>query len=341
MKYSNYFLLILTIVFLSCKGQDKKNEEWKPFTDSVGNFQIGFESKPLFKTETQQYGFGNIIWHMTFLNKPDNSNYNFLIKYADFPENIVTSDSSAFLNNFFLMTQEDLITKKIPYNLRTIEILDYPGREFHFLDTTHNLAYTRHVFLVNNRLYFLEVKSEINNDYRNEIDFFFDSFKLINTRNNIRSQIDDTKQLKKFQVNFPGETSITTQTSFSELFGNVNISRESYETTLGMYGVNFAKLPDDKLEKISEKQLKDFITKAFTTNVLNTNGKIISQKEITINNRWALEGIGSIQEGEIILHIRSVIVKNYYYQVFIMYEKGKVDNQKINDFLNSFKIVTE
>lgn len=342
MKNSILLLLFLKIILISCKGQSSNAKKIELYTDHSGNYKIEFITKPFFKTEERDYSFGKAIWKITFSNKNDSSKFDYLIKYVDFPSDLVTSDSINLLNDLFLATQVDLIKEqKIPYNLEIKEILGFPGREFHFLDSVNNIAYTRQVFLVKNRLYFLEVKYEINSDYSYKIEQFLNSFSLINSTINATPELSSKSPIKKFIIKFPGQTSTKTHVSFSELFGNLTIALESYETASDMYGVNYAILPIDKLNKITDKQIKEFITKAFTSNVLQTNGKIISKKEISINNNWALEGMGSIQNGEIILHIRSVIVKNYYYQILVMYEKDKGNTQKTEAFLNSFELIKE
>ncbi|MDI3319289.1 hypothetical protein [Pinibacter soli] len=308
------------------------------YSNPSQEFIIEFPQSPLLKTEKETNQFGHISWNIAYLNKNNNNEFYFLIKYADLPADFITSNSLPLLDSFFLNTQQDLTEKKIPFNLRITNNKKYPGREFHFLDSNNNISYTRDVFLVNNRLYFLEVKCNINNDYRNEIDAFLKSFSLTAVTENSNPEIIEKQQTKKFTIKFPAKTTTTTQTSFNPFFGNLTITKESCETDFGLYCINFSELPKDKLQKITSAELQKFITEAFTSNVLNTNGKIISKKQIEIDGHSAFEGIGSIQDGEALIHLKSVIIDNYYYQYFVIYAMDGENNPATKDFLNSFRI---
>ncbi len=338
MSMSKIFLLFLVCLSWACNGQNKKLQKPARYSNPLQEFTIEFTQSPLLKTEKETNQFGRISWNIAYLNESNSKDFYFLIKYADFPAEFITSDSLQLLNNFFLNTQQGLTSKNIPFNLRIIAINGYPGREFHFLDSSDNTAYTRNVFLVNNRLYFLEVKTNINDDYRKEIDSFLKSFSLTGVKENPNPEIIEKQQTKKFTIKFPAETTTTTQNSFSPLFGYISITKESCETDFGFYCINFSELPKDTLLKITNDELQKFITEAFVSNVLNTNGKILSKKQIEIDGHWAFEGIGSIQDGKVFLHLKSVIIDNYYYQYFVIYAKGGENNQVTKDFLNSFNI---
>ncbi len=338
MTLPKIFLLFLVFLVSSCNSQTKKLEKPVKYSNPLQEFVIEFPQSPLLKTEKETNQFGAINWNIIYLNKNNSNEFYFLLKYADLPKEFITSDSLQLLNNFFLNTQQDLTGKNIPFNLKIIATKKYPGREFHFLDSNNNISYTRDVFLVNNRLYFLEVKSAINNDYRKEIDSFLTSFSLISVSENQNPETIEKQLTKSFFIKFPGTTTTTTQTSFSPLFGYLSITQETCETDFGLYRINFAELPKDSLHKITNAELQNFIIGAFTSNVLNTNGKIISKKQIEIDGHWAFEGIGSIQDGEAFLHLKSVIIDNYYYQYFVIYAKDGENNQATNDFLNSFSI---
>ena len=336
-KIKIFFLFLISFSW-ACNGQNKKPEKPVRYSNPSKEFAIGFPQTPLLKTEKETNQFGSINWSIAYLNKSNNNDFNFLIKYADFPAEFITSDSLQLLNDFFLNAEQDLIGKNIPFNLREIDIKGYPGREFHFMDKNNNTEYTRNIFLVNNRLYFLEVNSDINDDYRKEIDSFLKSFSLTDVKENRNPKIIEQRQTKRFTIKFPGKTTTATQTSFSELFGYLSITRESCETEHGLYCINVSELPKDKLLKITDTELQNFITKAFSSNVLNTKGEILSKKQIEINGHWAFEGTGSIQDGGAFLHLKSVIIDNYYYQYFVIYAKNGENNQATKDFLNSFSL---
>ena len=344
-------MTILLITFVSCSGQPK----WENYTDTKGQFKIEFDGKPTVRTEQQQFQFGNITWTTAVIDKPDKSNLSYLIKYADFPTNIISSDSLRLLQDFFVFTQSDLaqtLGETGLDNMNFKNVQKYPGREFRWIDRANNLGYTRRTFLVNNRLYFLEVKYKLDHDFNNDIEGFLDKFSLVKTPDNLNPEITAEKPIKKFEASFPGKTKLRDNPTFHELFGNVYAILESYEapkdkidlpTTKNiMYGVNYAKLPTDKLKTISVKQVRDFVVKAFTDNIQKqTNGKILMQKEISLDDNWGIEGEGTMLNDMAVIHMRAFIVNDYYYQVIVMSKNGMQDNQEASDFLNSFRLTTK
>ena len=347
----NYYFTILLVTFISCSGQPK----WDNYSDEKGDFKIEFKGKPSVKTEPQQFPFATVDWTTTFVDKPDKNNLSYLVKYADFPAKIISSDSLRLLQEFFIFTQGDLAPTLGETGLDNInlkQVQKYPGREFRWIDRPNKLGYTRRTFLVNNRLYFLEVKYKIENDFNNDIEGFLDKFTLIKKTNNSNPEITAEKPIKKFEVNFPGKTKTKDNPTFHELFGNTYAMLEAYEvpkdqidlpTTKNiMYGVNYVKLPADKLKTVSTEQVRTFVTKAFTDNIeKQSNGKILFQKEISLDGYWGIEGQGTMINGMAVMHLRSFIVNDYYYQIIVMCKNGTQNNKEALDFLNSFKLNKE
>lgn len=348
MLIRNYFVIFLLVSFLSCSAQPK----WERYSDEKGQFEIEFQGKPTIKKEPQQFQFANVTWTTTFIDKPDENNLSYLVKYADFPANIINSDSLRLLQEFFILTQGDLIPTLAETGLNNInlkQVKKYPGREFRWIDNPNKLGYTRRTFLVKNRLYFLEVKYKIENDFNKDIEGFLDKFSLIQTADNLNPEITAEKPDKKFEAHFPAKTMIRDNPIFLELFGNTYAMLEGYEvpndqvdlpaTKNIMFGVNYAKLPADKLKEVSTEQLRAFVTKAFTDNIQKqSNGKILFQKEISLDGNWGIEGQGTMVNGMAVMHLRSFIVNDYYYQVFVICKEGTQNNKEALDFLNSFKL---
>lgn len=351
MKIRNYSFIILFVTFFSCSSQPK----WDSYTDEKGEFKIEFNDKPLIRTQPQQFTFANVSWTTTIVDKPDKNNLSYFVKYADFPANIISSDSLRLLQEFFMLTQGDLTPTLGETGLDNInlkQVQKYPGREFRWIDRPNNLGYTRRTFLVNSRLYFLEVKYKIENDFNNDIEGFLDKFTLIKKTENPNPEITAEKPIKKFEANFPGKTKTKDNPIFHELFGNTYGMLESYQvpkdqidlsTTKNiMYGVNYVKLPADKLKIVSKNQVRAFVTKAFTDNIeKQSNGKILFQKEISLDGYWGIEGQGTMINGMVIMHLRSFIVNDYYYQVIVMCKNGTQNNKEALNFLNSFKLKKE
>jgi hypothetical protein len=347
----NYYLTLFLVNFISCSGQTK----WDSYSDDKGQFKTEFKGKPTVKTEPQQFQFANVTWTTTSIDKADKNNLSYLVKYADFPANIITSDSLRLLQEFFFFTQGDLAPTLGETGLDNInlkQVQKYPGREFRWIDRPNNLGYTRRTFLVKNRLYFLEVKYKLENDFNNDIEGFLDKFSLLKTNDNPNPEITAEKPVKKFEAAFPGKTKTKDNPTFHELFGNTYAMLEAYEapkdqidlpTTKNIiYGVNYVKLPAAKMKTLTTAQVREFVTKAFTDNIQKqSNGKILLQKEISLDGNWGIEGQGTMINGMAVMHLRAFIVGDYHYQVIVMSKNGTQNNKEALDFLNSFKLKNE
>lgn len=351
MVLRNCYLTILFFTFCSCSDQSK----WDSYVDDKGQYKIEFQGKPTIKIYQQQFPFANVTWTNAIIEKPDKNNLSYLVKYADFPENIITSDSLRILQDFFLFVQSDLAqslgeTGLDNINLKAIQ--KYPGREFRWKDNLNKLGYTRRMFLVRNRLYFLEVKYKLENDFNNDIEGFLDKFALLKTADNQNPEILAERPVKKFEARFPGPTTISDNPAFHELFGNVYGLLEAYEVPRDqrnlptvkniLYGVSYARLPTDKIKGISEQRLREFVTTTFTDNIeKQPKGKILLQREISLAGNWGIEGQGIMLDGMAVMHLRAFIVDDYYYQVVVMSKNGTQNNQEALAFLNSFRLTND
>jgi len=344
-------ILFFLGIFISSSGQ----AEWKTYTDEKGLFKIDFRGTPTKRTESQKFTFGEVVWTIIETNKPGDDNLSYSVKYADFPSIAITSDSITQLESFFFANQTDLVTTLGEAGLseiRTKQVQKYPGREFRWLDKSKNVGYTRRMFLVGNRLYYLEVKFKLEDNFNKNILGFLDKFTLLNTPENPNPEAITEKPEKKFDVSFPGKTKVTETSMVNPVFDNMLVLSEAYETPKDqidsptipnlLYGVNYAKLPENKLKQLSPEQLKEFVTTAFTNNTIkHSNSKILLQKEITIDGHWAFEGQVTVANGMGVMHLRGFIVKDYYYQVIVISKNGMQNNKAALDFLNSFKLIAK
>ena len=348
MSIKNCYLILLIVTFISCSGQIER----ETYSDEKGRFKIEFKGKPTIKNEAQQFQFANLTWTIALVDNADKNNLSYMVKYADFPAHIISSDSLRLLQDFFFFTQRDLAPALGETGLDNINIKQvqkFPGREFRWIDKANNIGYTRRVFLVNERLYFLEVKYILQNDFNNDIEGFLDKFSLLKSGDNLNPEIIAKKPVKKFEAIFPGKTYTKDNPIFHELFGNIYGMGEVYEVPADqkdlptikniVYGVNYVKLPTEKLNTIPLEQVKEFVTKAFTDNIQSqSNGKILLQKEIKLDGHWGIEAQGTMVNGLLVMHSRSYLVGDYYYQVSVLSKNGTQNNKEALDFLNSFKL---
>jgi len=343
-------IILLLGNFVLCQGQSK----WKTYTNEKGKFKIDFKEKPTEKKKSQQFGAISLNWMIIEVSEPDNSTLTYSVKYADLSPGIVTSDSLHLLQEFFLLTQSDLAPSLVEsglYNINVKQIQKYPGREFRWIDKPNDIGYTRRLFLVKNRLYYLEVKFTLENNFDIDIIRFLDKFTLINTPDNTNPEKLSENPEKKFDAVFPGKTKFRNNPIIDEIFGNINASAEAYETPRDqldlpsiqnmLYGVNYVKLPAAKLKVLSREQRMEFLKSTFTNTIEKHNGKLLFEKEIKLDNNPGYEGQGTIVNGMAVMHLRAYIIDDYYYQVIVISKNGMENNKSALDFLNSFKIIAQ
>ena len=136
---------------------------------------------------------------------------------------------------------------------------------------------------------------------------------------------------------------------YHALFGNQCTVTEAYEIPQNQidlpktkniaFAVNYVKFSADNMKNLTTAQLKEFITTNFTSYAdAHSNGKILLQKEISLNGNWGIEGQVTVFEGKVVMHTRVYLVGDYYYQLIVMSKKGQENNKEALDFLNSFKL---
>ena len=104
----NYCLLFFLLIAVSCSGQGN----WKSYSDEKGQFKIEFRGDPKVETVSEQFNFANVTWTVASTSKADGQNLSYLVKYADFPAEIVTSDSMRPLAGVFRIH-----TKRFTFNI--------------------------------------------------------------------------------------------------------------------------------------------------------------------------------------------------------------------------------
>jgi len=344
------FMSFLLIGFINCPAQS----EWKPYTNKKGKFKIDFKDKPTENKKSQPLGAISLNWTIIEVNEPDNSTLTYSVKYADLSPDFITSDSLHMLQEFFSFTQSDLapsLGESGLYEINVKQIQKYPGREFRWIDKPNDIGYTRRLFLVKSRLYFLEVKFTLENNFDIDIMGFLDKFTLINIPDNTNPEKLSEKPEKKFEAMFPGKTRVRNNPTIDEIFGNINASAEAYETPRDqldlpsiqnmLYGVNYVKLPAAKLKVLSREQRMEFLRSTFTNTIEKHNGKLLFEKEIKLDNNPGYEGQGTIVNGMAVMHLRAFMIDDYYYQVIVISKNGMENNKAALDFLNSFKIIAQ
>jgi hypothetical protein len=347
MKHLRIYFILFFIAHLSCYGQDN----WQTYKCEDGHFKVDFKGSPENKIDFQEYVFSNLIWNVVVFDKGDNFNLSYLVKYANILTKTMTSDSLRLLQEFFFLTQNDLSSKNCLLDkIYVRNIQQYPGREYRWIDKNNNIGYTRRVFLVKSKLYFLEVKYKLENDFNTDIEHFLNTFSLLNTLDNNNPEKLLDKPYKNFYADFPGKTKSVENQIFDEIFGDIMFVSEIYELPDNLkdlpstkniaYVVSYAKLPKKILDTLSNERKQSFIIKALTDIATKqSDGKLDFQKEISFNGAWGYEGQVKLYQGMASMHLKAFVINDYYYQVIVMSKRGFEKNNEATKFFDSFKII--
>jgi hypothetical protein len=173
-------LLIGTLAITAFKPGEK---EWQVFTPESSNCSVLIPGIPEKKERLVNSAIGEIKLVMYMYQPPqgEDDNVAYAVSFMDYPADKISSDSTALVKDFFDKAREGSL-KAIQGKLLTETIIDYkgyPGREqrVDFRDGMAIIKY-RH-YLVNSRLYTLQVITPTKMNFNKSINRFMDSFKLV------------------------------------------------------------------------------------------------------------------------------------------------------------------
>jgi hypothetical protein len=337
-----HFTILLLLLF-SC-GEEKP----ELYKNVKGGFQVNFAGTPVESTDDQLFPFGRVEWTVFKSEAGDDQNLSYSVSYTDLPKQIIHSDSLRLLTELFSLTQMDYVNKFGENGIKQTffrTINDYPGREYTWVDQTSKIRYKRQLFLVKNRLYKLEVSYKTEEEHNSSMKRFFDSFQLISTTSNPNPEPKVEKPERLFTIEFPGNPKRVEQQAYG-FFGIQTIVTELYEPVgngtdashNGAYGVVYSVLPKDTIAKMSSHEREDFILNSFrTSDMIKNGGKIISEKENTVNDHWCLDATATILHGKAFGQFRMLLIDNYLYLIMVFTESGFENNDAAMRFIDSFE----
>jgi len=208
-----YILLSIGLFLLLSCGTDGT----KKYSDNTGRFAATFPEAPETFQDTIFTKIGDLIFYQ-FQTAPENDdNLLYSIGYVDYPVSFVDGATKKQQYNLFLYFQKSLLDDPsiTSTGILNVSILGYLGRQFKWNNTSTNELIKNRLYLVNNRLYILTVKTPLANNFNKKIDAFFDSFELINTDPNPNAQEINVEK-SSFTIDFPGPTEIQKQESTHE-----------------------------------------------------------------------------------------------------------------------------
>ncbi|MBU3658779.1 MAG: hypothetical protein FGM14_02835 [Flavobacteriales bacterium] len=159
--------LLYFILFLSTT--------WTTYKDVEGRFEILIPMTPTIKTYKVSSEYG-MIESKALIMFSESSKNQYLFGYADYP--LKESDN---LDDFFysrIMGSVDNVHGKL-LNEEIIKYKNYPGRKIRVLWKNGELVNNAIFYLINKRLFYLQVTTSTSNDFNSDIYKFLNSFKHI------------------------------------------------------------------------------------------------------------------------------------------------------------------
>jgi hypothetical protein len=159
--------------------------DWYEFKDYKGKFIVKLPTlDPMTEhIDTIKTTLGNLDYHTFYYapKDPNAENKFFQVAYIDYPVSLFPKDSIALINDFLESTVNSSIEKingKLLY-LTNIDINTYPGKQWRTDYNRGNSVMKNKCFLVNNRMYLIQIATTRKRALNIEMERFLDSFKII------------------------------------------------------------------------------------------------------------------------------------------------------------------
>jgi hypothetical protein len=163
-------LIFVLIPLLACKGAN-----WKEFTSQEGGFSVLLPGQPKVERQTTETAVGPLAFTMHTVELSFGS-IAYIASYNDYPPSLIADgDKNAILDG---VVEGALGSKANLKKSDPISIDGHPGREFTGT-VKDGYEYTSRAYLVNQRLYQLNIVSTPGKVPAEDKRKYFDSFKLL------------------------------------------------------------------------------------------------------------------------------------------------------------------
>jgi hypothetical protein len=324
------------LLLLSCGDGNTK------FKDSLGRFTVAFPETPETFQDTISAPIGDLILYRFEVTLKNDDNLEYSVNYMDYPTSFVEGISKKDQYNLFLYSQESLINDPsiTSTGILNLNILGYLGRQFKWNDSSTDELLKNQVYLVNNRLYILSVKTPLANNFNKKIDEFLESFELIDTDPNPNAE--EVAEVKsRFTIDFPGPTETQELQSTHEEYGDLNSIFEVYQPKLKndenvLYGLGTIAYTKD-LTQMENFDLDVFYEKAIQSTLNSRQTTLISKKNITQNGLKGVETKESFRQGMAVITQRMFLDKDVMTSVQVISQPNNDDNEALRTFFNSLR----
>jgi hypothetical protein len=225
--------------------------------------------------------------------------------------------------------------------LQNISIQGYFGRQFRWNNTTAGELLKLRVYLVENRLYTLMVKTPLKNNFNKKIDEFLDSFELIDTQPNPNAEEVVVKE-NNYTVDFPGPTESRVMQSTTPSYGDISVAFEGYQPKLKsdqnvFYGFGTSTYTKD-ITQLLNFDLDSYYEEAIQTALASRQTTLIRQKKITQNGLEGVEIEESFRGGQAVITNRMFLNKDVLISIQVITPAMNKGNADIGKFLDSFRL---
>lgn len=215
-------------------------------------------------------------------------------------------------------------------------IQDYPGKVFKLIRKNDGALLEFRSYLFYNVLYEITVVTKPNAMVGNTASKFFDSFKLINAKDNHSSYDFERIKEKSYEITFPEKPRVVNQIIQSR-YGKLNTEVHVFRPVEGpnvAFIATETKYP--KQLSLTDEELDAFYATSIDEALKSSNGTLINKKPLLYNGKHeGMEFEYTILEGHVKSYNKTLFVDGTLYTWGIFY---KLYNLEVDNFIESFKL---
>ncbi|HKC68833.1 MAG TPA: hypothetical protein VKG26_11430 [Bacteroidia bacterium] len=145
-----------------------------------------------------------------------------------------------------------------------------------------------------------------------------------------------------FKIEFPVKPAEQTKVINSEL-GELNMNMFLYDASKAkddnlVYLASYTEYPKDAVDSDNKEVQKKMLRSGIDGAVNNVQGKLLSEKIITLDGFEGIEARIDFKNGMAIIKMRMYLVHNKMYILETITETSKESNKSVSKFLDSFKL---
>ena len=173
---------ILPLILLATVCFSFTINDWFKYASAEGKYQIQMPKQPVEQPQVIETELGELTLNMVMYDASADGDENFiyLVNYTDYPTELIDSENADLVEEFLTASVNGSAANVGGEIVETkdISINDYPGKEVLIELEMGTAVIDMKVYLVNNRMYMLQVITTPDNLNNSNALKFFESFKL-------------------------------------------------------------------------------------------------------------------------------------------------------------------